>query len=182
MRAYDRDDLLFQLFEVAGLEDLINGTDLDREAVMGILETADQIATDHFLPHGRLLDEQEPDFSDGRAMIPDEAVTAADEALEMSRSGLDCAFEPNLLWRRGQALRQVDVAAAEASLRDGMAVGDKIGSHYYAFLCALELAELLLADGRSDAENGALAAAMARISSSEPIPALTRAAEVLRDL
>jgi len=76
MRAYDRDDLLFQLFEVAGLEDLINGTDLDREAVMGILETADQIATDHFLPHGRLLDEQEPDFSDGRAMIPDEAVTA----------------------------------------------------------------------------------------------------------
>ncbi|KAJ03300.1 AAA family ATPase [Sulfitobacter mediterraneus] len=113
---------------------------------------------------------------------PDEAVTAADEALEMSRSGLDCAFEPNLLWRRGQALRQIDVTAAEASLRDGMAVGAKIGSHYYAFLCALELAELLIADGRSDAEAGALRAAMARISSSEPIPALTRAAEVLRDL
>lgn len=113
---------------------------------------------------------------------PDEAVTAADEALEMSRSGLDCAFEPNLLWRRGQALRQIDVAAAEASLRDGMAVGDKIGSHYYAFLCALELAEMLIADGRADTENGALKAAMARITSSTPIPALTRAAEVLRDL
>ena len=76
MRAYDREDLLFQLFEVAQLEDQISGTDLDREAVMGILDTADQISTDHFLPLGRLLDENEPEFVDGRAVIPEEAITA----------------------------------------------------------------------------------------------------------
>ena len=76
MRAYDRDDLLFQLFDVAGLEQRIGGTDLDRDAVMGILDTADQIATDHFLPLGQLLDEEEPQFIDGRAMIPDAAIAA----------------------------------------------------------------------------------------------------------
>ena len=41
MRAYDRDDLMFQLWEVAGLDRLIEGSDLDRAAVMGILDTAD---------------------------------------------------------------------------------------------------------------------------------------------
>ncbi len=76
MRAYDREDLLFQLFDVAELEDQIAGTDLDREAVIGILDTADQISTDHFLPLGKVLDENEPEFVDGRAVIPDEAVAA----------------------------------------------------------------------------------------------------------
>ena len=75
MRAYDRDDLLFQLFDVAGLEQQIEGTDLDRDAVLGILDTADQIATDHFLPLGQLLDEEEPVFENGRAILP-EAATA----------------------------------------------------------------------------------------------------------
>ena len=76
MRAYDRDDLLFQLFDVAALEQQIEGTDLDREAVLGILDTADQIATDHFHPLGRLLDEEEPVFEDGRAIIPEAAIAA----------------------------------------------------------------------------------------------------------
>lgn len=76
MRAYDREDLLFQLFDVAGLEQQIEGTDLDRDAVLGILDTADQIATDHFLPLGQLLDEEEPVFADGRAIIPEAAITA----------------------------------------------------------------------------------------------------------
>ena len=76
MRAYDREDLLFQLFEVAELEQSLEGTELDRAAVLGILETADQIATDQFLPHGKLLDEVEPAFVDGRAVLPDEAIAA----------------------------------------------------------------------------------------------------------
>lgn len=76
MRAYDRDDLLFQLFEVARLEELLDGTEIDREAVMGILDTADQISTDHFLPLGKLLDENEPRYVEGRAVIPDQAIAA----------------------------------------------------------------------------------------------------------
>lgn len=93
MRAYDRDDLLFQLFEVAGLEDQIDGTDLDREAVMGILDTADQIATDHFLPWGKLLDEREPEFVDGRAIIPDQAVIAVRAQVEAGFIGSGFAPE-----------------------------------------------------------------------------------------
>ncbi len=85
MRAYDREDLLFQLFEVAQLEDQIAGTELDREAVMGILDTADQISTDHFLPLGKLLDENEPEFVDGRAVIPEQAISAV-------RAQIDAGF------------------------------------------------------------------------------------------
>ncbi|MDA0962563.1 MAG: acyl-CoA dehydrogenase [Proteobacteria bacterium] len=93
MRAYDRDDLMFQLWEVAGLDCLIEGSDLDRAAVMGILDTADQIAGDHFLPLGRLLDEEEPRFEDGRAIIPEAAVAAirAHAAAGFVGSGLDSA-------------------------------------------------------------------------------------------
>ena len=75
---YDREDLEFQLWEVAGLETVLEGTGLDRAAVTGILDTADQVATDHFLPHGHLLDEQEPEFIDGRAVLPDVVKPAVD--------------------------------------------------------------------------------------------------------
>ncbi len=78
MRAYDRDDLQFQLWEVAGLGELIKGSDLDRDTVNGILDTADQIAADHFLPVGRQIDEQEPAFVDGRAVLPAAVKPAVD--------------------------------------------------------------------------------------------------------
>lgn len=82
MRAFDREDLEFQLFDVARLEDLIAETDLDRAAVTGILDTADQIAAQHFLPHGKLLDEQEPRFENGRAVLPDVVKPALDAYVE----------------------------------------------------------------------------------------------------
>lgn len=78
MHAYDREDLQFQLWEVAELSDLIAETDLDRETVNGILDTADQIANDFFLPIGREIDEQEPAFIDGRAVLPDAVKPAVD--------------------------------------------------------------------------------------------------------
>lgn len=78
MRAYDREDLQFQLWEVAELSDLIAETDLDRETVNGILDTADQIANDFFLPIGREIDEQEPAFIDGRVVLPDAVKPAVD--------------------------------------------------------------------------------------------------------
>jgi butyryl-CoA dehydrogenase len=71
MQNYDREDLEFQLWDVAGLGALLAGTDVDREMVTGMLDTADQIAAEHFTPHGKLLDEQEPQFVDGRAVLPD---------------------------------------------------------------------------------------------------------------
>lgn len=82
MRAYDREDLLFQLFDVAGVEEIIEGTDLDREAVLGILETADQISTDFYLPHAREIDETEPVFDNGRAILPDVIKPAVDAFID----------------------------------------------------------------------------------------------------
>ncbi len=76
MRFYDRQDLEFQLWDVAGLDRVLEGSDLDREAVTSILDTADQIATDHFLPPARFLDENEPQFVDGHAVLPQETRTA----------------------------------------------------------------------------------------------------------
>jgi butyryl-CoA dehydrogenase len=78
MRAYDRQDLLFQLWEVARLDEVIASEDLDREAVEGILDTADQIATDYFLPVGRQIDEEEPRFVDKRAVLPAPVKPAVD--------------------------------------------------------------------------------------------------------
>lgn len=93
MRAYDRDDLQFQLWEVAGLTDLIAGTELDREAVSGILDTADQIATEYFLPVGREIDEQEPRFVDGRALLPDAVKPAVNAFVEAGF--VSAGFDPD---------------------------------------------------------------------------------------
>lgn len=93
MRAYDRDDLQFQLWEVAGLADLIAGTELDREAVSGILDTADQIATEYFLPVGREIDEQEPRFVDGRALLPDAVKPAVNAFVEAGF--VSAGFDPD---------------------------------------------------------------------------------------
>ncbi|MBK0325748.1 acyl-CoA dehydrogenase [Rhodobacteraceae bacterium F11138] len=92
MRAYDREDLQFQLWEVAGLGDLIADSDLDREAVNGILDAADQIARDVFLPIGREIDEQEPQFVDGRAILPD-AVKPAVQAF-VDAGFISAGFSP----------------------------------------------------------------------------------------
>ena len=82
MRAHDHEDLLFQLFDVAGVEQIIDGTDLDRAAVTGILDTADQIAREHYLPHAHEIDENEPIFDNGRAILPDAVKPAVDAFVE----------------------------------------------------------------------------------------------------
>lgn len=92
MRAYDREDLQFQLWDVAGLGDLIAGSDLDRDAVNGILDTADQIGSDFFLPIGREIDENEPQFVDGRAVLPDVVKPAVDAFVRAGFIG--AGFQP----------------------------------------------------------------------------------------
>ncbi|NRB34628.1 MAG: acyl-CoA dehydrogenase [Rhodobacteraceae bacterium] len=91
---YDREDLEFQLWDVIGLDRLLAGSDFDRAAVTGILDTADQVATDHFLPFGHLLDEQEPRFVDGRAVLPDVVKPAVDAHVQAGfvAAGFDPAY------------------------------------------------------------------------------------------
>ena len=69
---FDRNDLLFQLFEVANVEDLLHTKkwrDLDRTAIEGLLDTAEKLAADYFEPVARKADEIEPDFVDGKVVL-----------------------------------------------------------------------------------------------------------------
>jgi len=80
MTTFDRDDLIFQLFDVAQLETLLadGEFDLDRTGVEAILDTAAQIAVDHFVEGGRILDEHEPEYVGGKVVMHDIVKRAVD--------------------------------------------------------------------------------------------------------
>jgi alkylation response protein AidB-like acyl-CoA dehydrogenase len=72
-----RRDLDFLLHEWLDVESLIKRprfTEHSRETFDAVLDLAQQIATDHFAPHNRKADENEPRFVDGRVeLIPEVA-------------------------------------------------------------------------------------------------------------
>ncbi len=74
MISVDRTDLAFQLFDAlptASLAALPRFADYDRTAMEEVLDTAERIAMDHFLPHAAALDLDEPRFENGKvAMDP----------------------------------------------------------------------------------------------------------------
>ncbi|WP_127597839.1 acyl-CoA dehydrogenase [Nitratireductor alexandrii] len=79
MITIDRADLAFQLhnlLDTARLAEYPRFADYDAAAIDGVLDTAERIALDHFLPHAALLDENEPAFVDGKVVM-DEAVGEA---------------------------------------------------------------------------------------------------------
>jgi len=79
MISVDRAELAFQLFDAlptASLAALPRFADYDRTAMEGVLDTAENIALDHFLPHAAALDLTGPRFEDGRVVL-DERVGAA---------------------------------------------------------------------------------------------------------
>jgi len=68
----DRADLAFQLFDLLDASTLHTAgrfADWDRPGIDGVLDTAERIAIDHFLPHAAAVDENEPQFVDGRAVL-----------------------------------------------------------------------------------------------------------------
>jgi butyryl-CoA dehydrogenase len=79
MISVDRADIAFQLFDAlptASLAALPRFADYDRAAIDGVLDTAEQIAMEHFLPHAADLDLNEPKFVDGKVVM-NERVGAA---------------------------------------------------------------------------------------------------------
>jgi butyryl-CoA dehydrogenase len=79
MISVDRADIAFQLFDAlptASLSALPRFADYDRAAIDGVLDMAERIAMDHFLPHAADLDLNEPKFVDGKVVM-DERVGAA---------------------------------------------------------------------------------------------------------
>ena len=71
MITLDRRELDFQLFDVAAVENLCRGpfVDYEREVISGILDTAEDLAREKFLPHADKSDRCEPRFEDGRAIL-----------------------------------------------------------------------------------------------------------------
>jgi butyryl-CoA dehydrogenase len=68
----DRTDMSFQLFDLLDIDRLSDAerfADWDRSAIDNVLDTAQAIAIDHFLPHAAAVDENEPEFVDGKAII-----------------------------------------------------------------------------------------------------------------
>jgi butyryl-CoA dehydrogenase len=79
MISVDRADIAFQLFDAlptASLSALPRFADYDRAAIDGVLDMAERVAMDHFLPHAADLDLNEPKFVDGKVAM-DERVGAA---------------------------------------------------------------------------------------------------------
>ena len=69
----DRRDLDFLLFELLGVENLLAHPRFgayDRAAIAQMLDTAHEIAEDHFLPIAAEVDANEPTFVDGRVEMP----------------------------------------------------------------------------------------------------------------
>jgi butyryl-CoA dehydrogenase len=77
----DRQDLEFQLFNVLDLQGLCRDRygDYDRDIAVSILDTAEALARDEFLPHAAKADAQEPRFEDGRALLIPEIANALEK-------------------------------------------------------------------------------------------------------
>mgnify|MGYP006273557907 FL=1 len=78
MTTFDREDLLFQLFDVLRIDELLakRGDDLDRAAVEDIIETSADIAAERFAPIASRMDEDEAAYVDGRVRMPEGAKEA----------------------------------------------------------------------------------------------------------
>ncbi|MEP3890622.1 MAG: acyl-CoA dehydrogenase [Hellea sp.] len=93
---FDRDDLFFQLFDVAKVEDVITSAaweGLDRSTIESLLNTAEKLAADHFQPAAKDADEIEPDFVDGKVVMIPQAQTAIDAYIEAGFMGTGLAPE-----------------------------------------------------------------------------------------
>ncbi len=80
-----RRDLDFLLHEWLGVEDLVKRpryAEHSRETFDAVLDLAEQIATEHFAPHNRKADENEPRMVDGRAVLIPEVKQALDVFVE----------------------------------------------------------------------------------------------------
>ncbi|SDN95491.1 acyl-CoA dehydrogenase [Geodermatophilus sp. DSM 45219] len=74
----DLDFLLHEWLEVEGLGKRPRYAEHSRETFDAVLDLAEQIATEHFAPHNRKADENEPHMVDGKAVLIPEVKAALD--------------------------------------------------------------------------------------------------------
>ncbi len=81
MHTIDRRDLQFQLYDVFGVEELVEHERFEghsRETFDAVIETAYRVALDKFLPHAAKLDANEPHFDGERVHLIEEVQEAVD--------------------------------------------------------------------------------------------------------
>jgi len=74
--------LLYEVFDVLTLTEKKRYADHDRETLEAVLDTAQKIAEDHFLPHASAVDEEEPTFENGIVSMRPEVKQALDHYYE----------------------------------------------------------------------------------------------------
>jgi alkylation response protein AidB-like acyl-CoA dehydrogenase len=92
----DRRDLDFQLFDmldVARFAAFPRFGDYDRGAIGDVLDTAERVASDHFLPHAADLDVNEPRFVDGKVEMDGRVAEALNVYREAGFFGAGFAAE-----------------------------------------------------------------------------------------
>jgi serine/threonine protein kinase/tetratricopeptide (TPR) repeat protein len=115
----------------------------------------------------------------------DRAERALDEALEVSRTSVDCGNEPELLRLRGQLILARDGSArteARAAFSDALAVAQRHGAHAFALRAATDLAMVLRDERRPDEAIAALGPVYRGFAPSPGDPNLAAAAALLDEL
>jgi serine/threonine protein kinase/tetratricopeptide (TPR) repeat protein len=126
-------------------------------------------------------------LADGATVLGDfdRAERALDEALEISRTSVDCGNEPELLRLRGQLILARDASArgpARAVLGDAVALARRRGALGLALRAAIDLARLLRDDGALDEAAAVLAPVCAGYAPGLDDPHLAAARQLLAEL
>src|SRR5690606_39048884 len=85
--------LLFDLLDVQKLTERPRFADHSRETFAAVLRTARDVAGQHFAPHARKSDENEPRFENGRAVVTPEVKEALRHLAEAGFSAATADYE-----------------------------------------------------------------------------------------
>ncbi|GAA4332188.1 hypothetical protein GCM10023162_36900 [Klenkia terrae] len=135
----DLDFLLHEWLQVETLTERERFAGHDRETFDAVLDLAAEIATEHFAPHNRKADENEPHVVDGKVVLIPEVAAALKV---FGEAGLAAGTLPEELG--GMQLPQVVSKAATAWFQAA-----NVGSSAYPFL-TMANAHLLLAHGSQE--------------------------------
>ncbi len=129
MSRRDLDFMLFEWLDASALTERARYADHSAETFHQVLDTCEKIATDHFAPHNKLNDQNEPQFVDGGAVV----IPEVRRALEVYRdAGL---VAPGQLYEYGgMQLPAVVEKACTTWFRAA-----NIGTSAYPFLTAANL-------------------------------------------
>lgn len=118
----NRRDLDFLLYELLKVEELCQRemwSEHDRNAFDAVLDLAEQIAEEKFLPNAATLDENEPQFDGNKVHLPPEVKEAHEAYIEAGFMSAHCSYEEGgmqLPLTINQAARAIFASANIASL------------------------------------------------------------------